>query len=172
MANTNVFRGSDATLTLAPSDANTPEGTEANSVIEAYQLSPVGRATGVEVYVQTEVQEYHEIGKRHPAQLRPGNIHINGKISRAYINGALLRLLLGQGALTDRTAEPYPQPSFNLQLRVEDPATPGVTSTVTIHGVKLENWAYSLPEDDFVMEAVTFKGLFVSVDDQAGQPGA
>lgn len=166
MANTNVFRGSDATLTLAPSDADMPEGAAANEVIEFYQLSPVGRATGVEVYVQTELAEYHEIGKRHAAQLRPGNIHVSGKIGRAYINGALLRLLLGQGALPERAAEPYPQPSFNLQLRVEDPATPGTNNTITVHGVKLENWAYNLPEDDFVMESVTFKGLFISVEDQ------
>jgi len=166
MANTNVFRGSDATLTLAPTDADMPEGAAANEVIEFYQLSPVGRATGVEVYVQTELEEYHEIGKRHAAQLRPGNIHISGKIDRAYINGALLRLLLGQGAVPERVAEPYPQPSFNMQLRVEDPATPGTNSTITVHGVKLENWAYNLPEDDFVMESVTFKGLFISVEDQ------
>lgn len=168
MANTNVFRGSDATLTLAPSDADMPEGAVANEVIELYQLSPVGRATGVEVYVQTELEEYHEIGKRHPSQLRPGNIHVGGKITRAYINGALLRLLLGSGAVPERVAEPYPQPSFNLQLFVEDPATPDTTSTITVHGVKLENWIHNLPEDDFVMEAVTFKGLFISVEDKEG----
>lgn len=166
MPNTNVFRGSDATLTLAPDDAEMPEGAVANEVIEFYQLSPVGRATGVEVWVQTELEEYHEIGKRHPAQLRPGNIHVSGKINRAYINGALLRLLLGQGALTERVSEPYPQPSFNLQLRVEDPATPDTSSTITVRGVKLENWSYNLPEDDFVMEAVTFKGLYITVEDQ------
>ena len=166
MANTNVFRGSDGTLTLSPTDTSMPEGEVANEVIEFYELSPVGRATGVEVFVQTELEEFHEIGRRHAAQLRPGNIHVSGKIGRAYINGALLRMLLGAGALTERQAEPYPQPSFNLQVRVEDPATPGTSSTITVHGVKLENWSYSMPEDDFVMEAVAFKGLFVSVEDQ------
>lgn len=168
MANTNIFRGSDATLSLAPTDATLPEGEAANEVIEFYQLSPVGRATGVEVYVETELEAYHEIGRRHPSQLRPGNINIRGHITRAYINGALLRLLLGSGAVTERTAEPYPQPSFNMQLRVEDPATPGTTSTITVHGVKLENWSYNLPEDDFMMESVSFKGLFISVEDAEG----
>jgi hypothetical protein len=168
MANTNVFRGSDATLTLAPSDPNVPEGVEANTVIEEFQLSPVGRASDVEVYVQTDLKAYHEIGKRHPAQLRPGNINVSGKIGRAYINGALLRLLLGKGALVNRENEPYPQPSFNMVLSVTDPATPGTTSVLTVHGVKLENWAYALPEDDFVMESVTFKGLFISVEDTQG----
>ena len=166
MANTNVFRGSDATLTLSPTDAEMPEGAVANEAIEFYQLSPVGRATGVEVFVQTELEEYHEIGKRHAAQLRPGNIHVSGKIERAYINGAFLRLLLGQGAVSERVAEPYPQPSFNLQLLVEDPATPGTTSTITVHGVKFENWAYNLPEDDFVMAS----SLQLRIRKQAGNP--
>ena len=166
MANTNVFRGSDGTLTLSPTDTALPEGEVANEVIEFFELSPVGRATGVEVFVQTELEEFHEIGRRHAAQLRPGNIHVSGKIGRAYINGALLRMLLGAGALTEREAEPYPQPSFNLQVRIEDPAAPGTSSTITVHGVKMENWAYSMPEDDFVMESVSFKGLFVSVEDQ------
>jgi hypothetical protein len=163
MPNTNVFRGSDATLTLAVEDS--PEGQVANEIIEFYQLSPVGRATDVQVHVDTELELFHEIGRRHPAALRPGNINISGKIGRAYINGALLRLLLGKGALTAREAEPYPQPSFNLMLDVKDPAVPGTSSTLTVHGVKFENWAYHLPEDDFVMEAVTFKGLFISVED-------
>jgi hypothetical protein len=164
MANTNVFRGSDATLTLGVEDS--PEGTVANEVIELYQLSPIGRATNVDVYIQTELELFHEIGKRHPAALRPGNINISGRIGRAYINGALLRLLLGQGAVVERVNEPYPQPSFNLLLDVTDPAIPETSSTITIHGVKFENWAYSLPEDDFVMESVTFKGMFITVDDK------
>ncbi len=166
MPNTNVFRGSDATLTLAPNNTSTTEGQEATEVIDFYQLSPVGRAAGVEVFVQTELQEYHEIGKRHAVQLRPGNVHIRGTIARAYINGALLRMLMGNGAETERQAEPYPQPAFNMMLRLEDPATPGVTSIITVHGVKMESWNYHLPEDDFVTENVTFKGLFISVEDQ------
>jgi hypothetical protein len=163
--NTNVFRGSDATLTL--SVESTPEGQAAKDVIDFYKLSPVGRASNVEVQVATDLETYHEIGKRHPAALRPGNIEISGKIGRAYINGALLRLLLGAGAVPTRTAEPYPQPSFNIMLDLKDPAVPTTTSTITVHGAKFENWAYTLPEDDFVMEAATFKGLFITVEDKS-----
>lgn len=166
MPNTNVFRGSDATLTLANEDS--PEGQVAQEIIEFYNLSPVGRAVNVEVNVQTELELFHEVGKRHPAALRPGNINVSGNIGRAYINGALLRLLLGKGALPEREAEPYPQPSFNLMLDLVDPAVPGTSSTLTVHGVKLENWAYNLPEDDFVMESVSFKGLFITVEDKEG----
>jgi hypothetical protein len=166
MPNTNVFRGSDATLTLANEDS--PEGQVAQEIIEFYNLSPVGRAVNVEVNVQTELELFHEVGKRHPAALRPGNINVSGNIGRAYINGALLRMLLGKGALPEREAEPYPQPSFNLMLDLVDPAVPGTSSTLTVHGVKLENWAYNLPEDDFVMESVSFKGLFITVEDKEG----
>jgi hypothetical protein len=166
MPNTNVFRGSDATLTLANED--TPEGQAAQEIIEFYNLSPVGRAVDVEVNVETELELFHEVGRRHPAALRPGNINVSGKIGRAYINGALLRLLLGKGALPEREAEPYPQPSFKLMLDLKDPAIPTTSSTLTVHGVKLENWAYSLPEDDFVMESVSFKGLFITVEDKEG----
>ncbi|HEV2706891.1 MAG TPA: hypothetical protein VGV59_13260 [Pyrinomonadaceae bacterium] len=166
MPNTNVFRGSDATLTLAVEDS--VEGQAANEIIEFYQLSPVGRASSVEVFIHTELEQFHEIGKRHPAALRPGNINISGRVGRAYINGALLRLLLGKGALVAREAEPYAQPSFNLMLNLVDPAKPETSSTLTIHGVKFENWAYSLPEDDFVMESATFKGMFITVEDVEG----
>ena len=38
-------------------------------------------------------------------------------------------------------------------------------STVTVMGVKLDGWSYSLPEDDFVMEEVHFKALWVKVED-------
>ena len=50
-------------------------------------------------------------------------------------------------------------------VRVEDPATAGTSSTVTVYGAKLENWALNMPEDDFVMERVGFQGLFISVED-------
>lgn len=168
MANTNVFRGSDAKISLAPTDPGMPEGQTAGEIIEEYAISEVGRAVDVEVYVTTDLKAFHEIGRRHPAQLRPGNINVSGKIGRAYINGALLRLLLGRGALSNRVAEPYEQPSFNLTLLLNDPASPETTSTLTVFGVKLDDWAYSLPEDDFVMESVTFQGLFISVEDAQG----
>lgn len=171
MANVNVFRGSDAAMTLAVDDPNAVEGKEAQDVIEGFALSPVGRASNVEVYVQTDLKAYYEIGKVHPRQLKWGNIAISGKIGRAHINGALLRLLLGKGALPTRTNDPFAQPSFNLVLTLNDPANPNIKSILTVHGVKLENWAYSLPEDDFVMESVAFQGLFITVEDNEGQQG-
>ena len=78
--------------------------------------------------------------------------------------GGLLRLMLGDAA-DSRPAGSFVSPSFNLSLRLENPSLPGVTSTVTVMGVKLEEWSYELPEDDFAMENVNFRALFVKVED-------
>src|SRR4026207_1390236 len=96
MALTNVYTGSKGVLPRA--DEDTPEGKDAKAVVDNYQIQTVGRVAGVEIYVPTDLEEFHEIGRRHPTSLHPGNIHISGKITRAYINGALLFLLLGRGA--------------------------------------------------------------------------
>jgi hypothetical protein len=163
MANTNVFRGSDGAIMLAV-DAG-PEGEAAQAVIEAYALTPVGRATNVEVRVDSDLRPFHELGQRYPTELRPGNVNVSGSMDRAAINGALLKLLLGDAAAA-RPAGTFLNPSFNIALRLENPAKPGTASTVTVHGAKLENWSYGIPEDDFVMERVAFKALWVSVEDE------
>ena len=55
--------------------------------------------------------------------------------------------------------------SFNLSLRMENAGFPGNTSTITVHGVKLDGWSYAMPEDDFVLEEVSFRALWISVED-------
>lgn len=169
MAMTNVFTGSNGVLTLANED--TPEGQDAKAVIDLYQIQTVGRVSGVEICVQTDLEEFHEIGRRHPTSLHPGNIHISGKITRAHINGALLFLLLGRGASPNNIAEPYVQPVFNMVVNLNDPAVPGSSAGLELKGVKLQNWAYSLPEEDFVMENVTFKALSIRVVDKEAPAG-
>ncbi len=167
MANTNVFTGAHGTLTLAPLD--TAEGRDAGSVISAYEIQQaVGRVVDVKVCVQTDLEEFHEIGRRYPTSLHPGNIHVSGTVGRAYINGALLGLLLGRKSFLPSTAEPFVQPAFNMNLRIDDPATVGHAELV-INGVQLQNWSFNLPEDDFVMEEVTFKALSVEIIDVEGQ---
>lgn len=163
MANTNVFRGSDGAIMLAV-DAG-PEGDLAQGVIDAYALTPVGRATNVEVRVDSDLRPFHELGQRYPTELRPGNVNVSGSMDRAAINGALLKLLLGEAA-TSRPAGTFLNPSFNIAVRLENPAKPGTASTVTVHGAKLDHWSYGIPEDDFVMERVNFKALWVSVEDE------
>lgn len=161
---TTVYRGSDGTISLAVEPG--PEGDKASAVNEAYQLTPIGRVTGVTVRVTNDVEAFHELGQRFATELRPGNVNVYGTIDRAYINGALLKLMLGDAA-DSRPAGTFVSPSFNLNVRLENPSLPGVTSTVTVMGVKVEEWVYNLPEDDFAMEKVSFRALWVKVEDKA-----
>ena len=39
-----------------------------------------------------------------------------------------------------------------------------------MHGVKLDGWSFAMPEDDFVLESVSFKALWIGVEDAAGEP--
>jgi hypothetical protein len=163
MAST-VYRGSDGTISVAVESG--VEGDKAKTVNDAYALTPIGRVTGVTLRVTNDVEPFHELGQRFPTELRPGNINVYGSIERAYINGALLKLMLGDAA-DSRPAATFVSPSFNLSVRLENPSLPGTTSTVTVIGVKLEEWNYDLPEDDFAMEKVNFRALWVKVEDKA-----
>ncbi len=166
MANVNVFRGSDATLVLAVDDSSTVEGSLADGLINEYELSNVvGRLQNVEVEVRNELRPYHEIGKRFATELRPGNVDVFGTAERAHVNGALIRLLLGKGATSPPPAGAMPQPSFNVVINMKNPALPDNSSTITVFGVKFENWTFKLPEDDFVMESVSFRALRVSSEE-------
>jgi hypothetical protein len=161
---TTVYRGSDGTISLAVEAG--PEGDKASAINDAYALTPIGRVTGVTVRVTNDVEPFHELGQRFATELRPGNINVYGTIDRAYINGALLKLMLGDAA-DSRPAGTFVSPSFNLNVRLENPSLPGVTSTVTVMGVKIQEWTYDLPEDRFAMEQVTFRALWVKVEDKA-----
>lgn len=182
MAMTNVYTGATGTLQILATDQSKPEGADAAVLLDGtkmYDLSTVGRVTGVEIHVNTNLQGYYEVGRRHPVSLHPENVHISGKINRAYINGALLFLLLGRGAnptfIDERPASgpgPYPIPSMVMNLILQDPAVPNTQAKLTLSGVKFENWAFSLPEDDFVMENVTFKALTISIHDEDNPSGS
>ncbi len=165
MPNTNVFTGADGSITLA--GPQNVEGAKAQEFIDAYQLTPIGRATDVRVEVTSDIRPFHELGQRYATELRPGNVNVQGTIGRAYINGALLKLLLGDAA-TSRPAGSWVQPSFNITLLLENPAFAGTRSTLTIHEAKFASWSYGIPEDDFVMEEVAFRALYVSVQDEEG----
>lgn len=161
MAST-VFSGSDGTISVAVEAG--PAGDSAKAVVEQYSLTPIGRATGVTIRVTNEVQAFHELGQRFATELRPGNINVSGTIERAYINGALLKLMLGE-ASQSRPAATFVGPSFNLSVQLRNPASPDVSATVTVMGVQLNEWVYDLPEDQFVMEKVGFRALWLKVED-------
>ena len=159
---TNVYRGSDGTISVAVETG--PEGDLASAINDEYGLTPVGRVSGVTVRVTNEVKPFHELGQRFATELRPGNINVQGTIERAHVNGALLKLMLGPAAQS-RPQGAFSSPSFNLSLRLENPSLLGNNTTVTVMGVKLDQWEYSMPEDDFVMEKIGFQALWVKVED-------
>lgn len=164
MANSSVYTGADGSISLS-----SPEGVEgqaAQGIIDANDLVSVGRAQGVSVEVTSDIKAYHEIGSRYAAELRPGNVTVTGSIKRAYVNGALLKLLLGEAAET-RPQGNWAQPAFNMSLLMENVSQPGVRNTVTLHGIKFNNWSYDIPEDDFVMESAEFQALSITVADEA-----
>lgn len=163
MPNSHVFTGLDGAITLAVESG--VEGDAAKAVNDTYGLTPIGRATGVSVEVSSDIRPFHEMGQRYATELRSGNVYIKGKIGRAHVNGALLRLMLGDGAAGTRPAGSFVSPTFNLSLRMENSAFPGNASTVSVHGVKLDAWAFNMPEDEFVMEEVGFQALWIGVED-------
>jgi hypothetical protein len=169
MALTEVFTGAHGTLTLASED--TPEGADAKAVVDTFAIQTVGRLTDVTAKVDTALKEFYEVGRRHPVSLSPGDIAISGTVGRAYVNGALLMLLLGRGAGPTAVAEPYVQPAFTITLRLADPARPGNSLTLEIGGVKFENWRFTLPEDEFVVENLCFRALTIRVLDREGAGG-
>jgi hypothetical protein len=162
MANTNVYTGADGSISL--STGTDVEGKAAQAVIDANAVSVVGRAQGVTIEVSSDVRPFHEIGQRYATELRSGNVSVRGTIKRAYLNGALLRLLLGEAA-DNRPAASWAQPSFNITVLTQNAAFPGVNSLITLHGVKIEQWNYAMPEDDFVLETANFQALFLTVAD-------
>ena len=163
MPNTSVFTGADGSITIS-----VPQGTEgerAQEVLDAFQTINVGRVQNVRVEVHSEIRPFNEIGQRYATQLRPGNVAVRGTIGRAYINGAMLRLMLGEAA-DSRPAASWTQPAFNITLLAQNAAAPDVHNTVTLYDVKLENWVGTWPEDDFLMESIGFQALYLTVADE------
>jgi hypothetical protein len=161
-----VFRAIDAVLVLGVDDKNAPEGAAADSLVSQYGLSnAVGRLHGVTISVTSDVKPFYEIGRRYPTHLRSGVVQTSGSIQRAHINGALLRLLLGDGAASPPGAANFVQPSFNIIATLQDSARPDQQTKVIVFGAKFESWSYNIPMDDFVMEAVTFQALRVAFEE-------
>ncbi len=164
MANTSVFTGADGSITLSVPEGL--EGEKAQEVIDKHDLVSVGRVQNVKVEVHSDVKPFHEIGQRYATELRPGNVTIRGTIGRAYINGAMVKLLLGEAA-DSRPAASWAQPAFNVTLLVQNAAAPDTQNTVVLHDVKIEDWVYNLPEDEFLLESARFQALYLTVEDQA-----
>ncbi len=153
-----VYRAIDATLVLGAGDTDFPDGAAAEAIVEDYDLSDVvGRLRNVSMLVSSDVRPFYEIGRRYATQLRPGVVSVSGTAERAHVNGALLRLLLGEGASSPPGDANFVQPDFNLVATLRDSARPDSFVRVNVFGVKFDSWRYHIPADDFVMEQVSFR---------------
>ena len=164
MALNGIFSGGHGTISLAAvgSPVQQADFGAINTAYGGSIFNPVGRVEDVEICVQTELQEYYELGSRDVRQLVPGNIHVSGKIRRGYMNGSLLFLLLNRRA-TGRASSI--QPHFTMNLLLKNPDNPTDEIRVNVLSVKLENWGLHVPQTTFVMEHVTFKAAAVTVED-------
>ncbi len=161
-----VFRANDAVLVLGVDDTSSPEGKAADALVSQYDLSNVvGRLRDVSLAIATDLQPFYEIGRRYPTHLRPGIVHVSGTADRAHVNGALLRLLMGDGAVSPPSAPNFVQPSFNIIATLTNPALPDQFTKVTIFGVKFEAWSYHIPMEDFVMESVKFQAMRLAFEE-------
>jgi hypothetical protein len=120
----------------------------------------------VTVRVTNDVKPFHELGQRFATELRPGNMNVYGSIERAHINGALLRLMLGEAA-DSRPAAAFVAPSFNLSVEMKNPNVPDAVTTLTVMGVQISEWNYTMPEDDYVLENVNFRALWLKTEDKS-----
>lgn len=160
MFNTSTFYGTDGSLAL--SDVDGFEG------FTSYfgEDGLVGRVTGISIRASTEVKPFHELGSRTAKELRAGNISISGTVERAYINGALLKLMLGLYAENEE-APGYKIPTFNLKIILDNlkPEGDAGNSILTVYGLIFDTWRFNLPEDDFVLEKLSFKAKRIAIQD-------
>jgi hypothetical protein len=161
-----VFRAGDAVLVVGVDDANSPEGAAADAVVSTYDLSNVvGRLTDVSIAVSTDVRAFFELGRRYPTHLRAGSVRVSGTAGRAHVNGALLRLLLGEGAVSPPSAANFVQPTLNIVATLRDPARPDNFTRLTVFGARFDAWTYHIPSDDIVVEQASFKALRIAFEE-------
>jgi hypothetical protein len=147
-------------------DSGVPEGEVADALVAEYDLSnTVGRLHDISVSVSSDIRAFYEIGRRYPTHLRPGIVKVSGSVKRAHVNGALLRLLLGEGAVSPPSAANFVQPAFNIIASLINPARPGQFTKLTIFGVKFDSWSYHIPAEEFVMESIKFQAMRVAFEE-------
>lgn len=162
MFNARTYTGADGILTLS-----NPVAIDAGQFTNYFGADgAVGRVTNVTLDLQTEIRPFHSIGSRAPNELRAGNIFIRGTVERAFINGALLRLMLGGYAQDEETAA-LRIPTFDMTIVLDNlqPEGEAGNATLTLYGVMFDSWKFGLPEDDFVLEKLSFHARRITTED-------
>jgi hypothetical protein len=130
----------------------------------ANHLTTVGRASNIEVKIESPTQVIYERGKIYPSSTNIESIEINGSINRVHINGALLKLLLVTGDHNPISEESYPPPIFCITIAAEE------KEVITLYNVEFQTWNPNIPEDDFVLENLSFKARSFIIGDEVQEP--
>ena len=162
MFNTNVYAGTDGTLTLS-----NPVGVEEDTWSSYFgEVAEVGRVTNVTINVRASIRAFHELGTHIPRELRAGSVTIEGTVDRAYINGAMLMLMLGKASSDEETAQ-LKIPSFDMKIALDNltPEGDNGNSLLTVYGVMFDKWQFTLQQDDFALENLAFKARRIGILD-------
>ncbi len=163
MFNTDTYFGTDGVLTLSD-----PVGLKGETFTGYFgESGTVGRLQNVTLHVTMAIKPFYELGTRSPKELRAGNIAIGGTVERAYINGAMLKLMLGEYAESQESTG-FLIPSFNMKLTLDNMKTEGEegNSVLAVYGVIFSTWQFNLPEDDFILEKLNFQAHRIAVEDK------
>ena len=163
MINTDTYFGTDGVLTLSD-----PVGLPGETFTGYFgESGTVGRLKNVTLQVTMAIKPFYELGSRAPKELRAGNIAIGGSVERAFINGALLKMMLGEYA-ENQESTGFLIPSFNMKLTLDNMRIDGEegNSILAVYGVIFSSWQFDLPEDDFVLEKLHFQAHRLAVEDK------
>ncbi len=54
---------------------------------------------------------------------------------------------------------------FSIVTQLTDSAHPAQSTRLTVSGVRFDNWTYTVPLADFVMESASFQALGLSIEE-------
>jgi hypothetical protein len=128
----------------------------------ANHLTTVGRVSNIEVKIESPTQVVYERGRRYTSNTNIERMEITGSINKVYINGALLKILLGTGEHIPKFKESHPAPIFCIEVEEKE--------AITLCNVEFQNWNPNIPEDDFVLENLSFKARSFVIGDEVQEP--
>ena len=159
--NTDVYTGADGAIVLSAPEGL--EGDAAKAVLTEHDLSSSAACRTCASRCTPRSDPTTKSGSATPRSCGPATSRSAARSAAPTSTARCLSLLLGE-ARSGRPAASWVQPAFNVTVRIAN-ASNGAVNTLTLHDVKIDNWVYNLPEDEFVMEQVGFQALFITVEE-------
>ena len=134
----------------------------------------IARIQNVSCTINNVLREYYEIGDKLPVEIRSGNYSFNGNFRRGFVNGGMLRYLIGASSVStvrDDSGVLLPgnpqheTPYFNITMDWDNAGTDATDLRVHIVGAKLQSWNPTFPQGEYVMENVTFRARGFKIEE-------